>query len=151
MPVTANSAPHFDSNRAVWIGVAFSFAFVGLIWLTGELWLDPPPFAPRQDAAWFPVLWYHWQLAEPTFWTRATAWGGYILHQVIIWSLIWRAYRQGLKYTSGLHRVNIAALITNAVFIINASGAGRRMVLSVRKAGLKNLPVALMAAFTVLG
>jgi len=112
-----DSAQHFDSNRAVWLGVAFSLAFVALIWLTGELWLDPPPFAERKDAAWFPVLWYYWQLAEPTVWTRATAWGGYILHQVIIWSLIWRAQRDGLKYTSGLHRVNVAALITNAVFI----------------------------------
>jgi len=106
-----------DSSRAVWLGVAFSFAFVALIWLTGELWLDPPPFAPRQEAAWFPIMWYHWQLEEPTFWTHASAWIGYALHQVIIWSLIWRAQRQGLKYTSGLHGINIAALITNAVFI----------------------------------
>lgn len=115
--MSSESTHSFDSNRAVWFGVAFSLAFVGLIWLTGELWLDPPPFAPRQKAAWFPVMWYQWQLDAPTFWTRATAWGGYILHQAIIWALIWRAQHIGLKYTSGLHRINIAALATNALFI----------------------------------
>ena len=113
----AGSPQYIESIRAVWLGILFSLAFVALIWLSGALWLDPPPFAPRQDAAWFPPLWYHWQLAEPTFWTRASVWLGYTLHQVIIWSLIWRAQQQGLQYTSRLHGFNIAALITNAAFI----------------------------------
>ncbi len=77
--MSMDSAQNLDSNRAVWLGVAFSLAFVALIWLAGELWLDPPPFAERKDAAWFPVLWYHWQLAEPTFWTRASVWIGQAL------------------------------------------------------------------------
>ena len=78
-------------NRALWLAIAFSFAFVGLIWLTGELWLEPPPFAARQRGAIMPMMWYPWQLAVPTVWTRASAWILYGFHQVIIWYLIWRA------------------------------------------------------------
>jgi hypothetical protein len=106
-----------NANRALWFAIACSFAFVGLIWLTGELWLEPPPFAERQRGAIMPMMWYPWQLAEPTFWTRASAWIGYGLHQVIIWYLIWRAQTGDYKYSSNLHWFNIAALVTNAVFI----------------------------------
>ena len=104
-------------NRALWLAIAFSFAFVGLIWLTGELWLEPPPFAERQRGAIMPMMWYPWQLAEPTFWTRASAWILYGCHQVSIWYLIWRAQTGDSKYSSNLHWFNIAALITNAIFI----------------------------------
>jgi hypothetical protein len=104
-------------NRALWFGIAVSFGFVGLIWLTGELWLEPPPFAERQPAAIMPQMWYLWQLAEPSVWTRASAWIAYGLHQVIIWYLIWRAQTGDYKYSSNLHWFNIAALATNAIFI----------------------------------
>jgi hypothetical protein len=115
MDITADKS--ISSTKALWFGIAFSFLFVGLIWLSGELWLDPPAFAERQRAAWFPVMWYHWQLAEPTFWTRASVWAGYIAHQVIIWSLIWRAQRAKSGYSKNLHWFNVAALGTNALFI----------------------------------
>ena len=108
-----DSAQHFDSNRAVWLGVAFSLAFVALIWLTGELWLDPPPFAERKDAAWLPVLWYYWQLAEPDFWTRFSAWSLYALHQLGLWGLIAWAQIRRPGYTATLHPVNIIAIAFN--------------------------------------
>ncbi len=104
-------------NRALWFTIALSFAFVGLIWLTGQLWLDPPEFAARQRGAIVPRMWYPWQLAEPTFWSRASAWIAYGLHQVAIWYLIWRAQAGSYKYSSNLHWFNVAALVTNAVFI----------------------------------
>jgi hypothetical protein len=62
--------------------------------------------------------WYYWKLPEPTFWSRATAWGGYFLHQIALWWLIYRAQSQKLKYTTGLHRINVIALATNAFFIV---------------------------------
>jgi hypothetical protein len=105
-------------NRALWFGIAMSFGFVGLIWLTGELWLRPPPFAERQEAAIMSQMWYLWQLAEPTFGSRASAWIAYTLHQVIIWYLIWRAQTGDYKYSSNLHWFNIAALGANALFIL---------------------------------
>jgi hypothetical protein len=113
-----SNANAIDVNRALWFGIAISFGFVGLIWFTGELWLEPPPFAERQKAAIMPQMWYLWQLAEPTFWTRASAWIAYGLHQIIIWYLIWRAQTSSFRYSSKLHWFNIAALCTNALFIL---------------------------------
>jgi len=96
----------------LWAGIIFSFAFTGLIWVLGP-YLPPIDFLPDSGASW-----YYWKLPEPTFWSRATAWGGYLLHQVALWWLIFRAQSQRLKYTDGLHRLNIVALATNAFFIV---------------------------------
>lgn len=97
---------------ALWVGIIFSFAFTGLIWVLGP-YLPQIDFLPDSGASW-----YYWKLPEPTFWSRATAWGGYLLHQVALWWLIFRAQSQKLKYTNGLHRVNVLALATNAFFIV---------------------------------
>ena len=109
-----------ESSKALWLGIIFSFAFTALIWLAGEFWMDPDRFAqfsPRKIAALIPQMWYLWQLDEPTFWTRATAWGGYIAHNLVIWFLIWKAQSSNSKYTSNLHRFNVYALVANAFFI----------------------------------
>jgi len=109
------------SSKALWFGIAFSFAFTGLIWLAGEYWMDPDRYAyfsPRKIAAVFPQVWYLWQLNEPTVWTRTTAWGGYIAHNLVIWYLIWKAQSSNAKYSSKLHRFNIYALSANAFFIV---------------------------------
>jgi len=42
------TAKTIDVNRALWFGIAISFGMVRLIWLSGELWLEPPAFAERQ-------------------------------------------------------------------------------------------------------
>ena len=107
-----------DVNRALWLGIFVSVGFVGLIWLTGELWLNPPEFAAKQPAAIVERMWYPWQMAEPTVWTRLSAWGFYALHQIIIWYLIWKATHSEAKYSANLHWFNIAALATNAIFIL---------------------------------
>ncbi len=62
-------------------------------------------------------FWYKWQLAEPTFWTRFTAWGGYASHQIAAWSIIWYAQHKKPKYSNNLHDFNIIALLINAVFV----------------------------------
>jgi len=109
-----------ESSKALWLGILFAFAFTGLIWFVGEFWMDPERFAefsPRRLAAVLPQMWYLWQLNEPTVWTRATAWGGYIAHNLVIWYLIWRAQSANSRYTSKLHRFNVYALLANALFI----------------------------------
>lgn len=63
------------------------------------------------------ATWYYWKLATPTFWSAATAWGGYLLHQLFMWWTIVAAKRGKLKYSSGLHNINIVALIGNAAFV----------------------------------
>ena len=101
-----------DSSTALWGGILFSFVFTALIWYAGGHWLSPGALTPER-----PGFWYEWQLQDPTFWTRATAWGGYLLHQVSIWWLIWTAQKERPGYSRGLHRFNVLALGVNAGFI----------------------------------
>jgi hypothetical protein len=117
---SATTTTHFDSTRAVWLGIAFSLGFTLLIWFAGEYWQDPnryDTFSERKEAFLLPQIWYLWQLGEPTIWTRASAWLGYAAHNIVIWYLIWKAQSSDLKYTSTLHRVNVLALLANAFFI----------------------------------
>ena len=99
-------------TRALWGGIAFSLIFTGMIWWAGGR-LDSISLLPDQGASW-----YYWKLPSPTFWTRATAWGLYLAHQFAIWGLIFYAQKNKLKYTTGLHKVNLLALGVNAVFIL---------------------------------
>lgn len=110
IPSTKNNT--LTSSKALWGGVIFSFLFTGLIWLLRGA-IPAVDFLPDQGASW-----YYWKLPEPTFWSRATAWGGYLLHQVAIWGLIYTAQKAKTKYTNGLQRINIMALAINAVFIV---------------------------------
>jgi hypothetical protein len=98
--------------RALLIGIAGSLVFVGLIWLLGPK-LDTIQLAPDQGASW-----YYWKLPNPTFWTRASAWGFYLLHQFSLWGLIYYAQTKVKKYSTKLHLVNYAALGVNAFFIL---------------------------------
>lgn len=112
-----NRVSSLSANRALWFGITFAFAFTGLIWLSGELWLDRPEFAERQRGAIMPMMWYLWQAAEPVFGTRFSAWTLYGLHQIAIWYLIWRAQSDAPSYSTHLHWFNVAALGVNALFI----------------------------------
>ncbi len=62
---------------ALFGGALFSLLFTGLIWWLGGR-LSSQPLLPDQGASW-----YYWKLPNPTFWSQATAWGFYLLHQVI--------------------------------------------------------------------
>ncbi len=106
-----STTKRFDT-RALWGGIAFSLVFTALIWWAGAR-LDSISLLPDQGASW-----YYWKLPSPTFWTRATAWGLYLAHQLSIWGLIFYAQKHRPKYTTGLHKVNLLALGINAVFIL---------------------------------
>lgn len=114
MAANVQSTPKnmLTSSKALWGGVIFSFLFTGLIWLLRGA-IPSIDFLPDQGASW-----YYWKLPEPTFWSRATAWGSYMFHQVAIWGLIYFGQKNKTKYTNGLHRLNIVALAVNAVFIV---------------------------------
>lgn len=109
MPATTKSR---QDLIALWGGIVFSFAFTALIWALAPR-LDSIPLLPDQGAAW-----YYWKLPNPTFWSRATSWGFYLLHQIALWSLIYYAQTRGTKYSGRLHRVNVLALGLNAFFIV---------------------------------
>ena len=105
------STTRFDI-LALWIGILFSLLFTGLIWWLGPL-LDKVQLAPDQGASW-----YYWKLPNPTFWTRVTAWGFYLLHQFSLWGLIYYAQTRVKKYSTNLHKLNYLALGANAFFIL---------------------------------
>jgi hypothetical protein len=98
--------------RALYAGIVISLIFTGLIWWGGRF-LENIRLLPDQGASW-----YYWKLPEPTFWTRATAWGFYALHQVGLWGLIYFAQTRVNKYSRKLHQVNFWALGWNAFFIL---------------------------------
>lgn len=116
-PATAASSPSAAALeradvRVLWGGILFSLLFTALIWVAGQR-LAAVPHLPDSGP-----LWYYWILPTPTFWTRATAWGLYLAHQVALWGLIYYAQTRPHRYTTGLHKVNIVALAVNALFIV---------------------------------
>ena len=114
VPESANDAPRaqgLNSVWALWGGVTFSAAFTWLIWAVSDR-LQTIDHLPDQGASW-----YFWILPEPTFGTRAVAWGLYVAHQCASWATIRYAQSRVRRYTNGLHPVNVAALAINATFI----------------------------------
>lgn len=109
----ATSHPSISSTRVLWAGVAFSAFFTALVWAL-DYRLQGIELLPDTGASW-----YYWKLPAPTFWTRATSWGFYLAHQLVIWGIVYYAqlYRKH-RYTNGLHRANIWALAANAFFIL---------------------------------
>ena len=97
--------------RALWIGIAVSWVATFLVWALGGA-LEKIPHVEDSGASW-----YCWQLIDPTFWSRATAWGFYSLHQIAFWAIIFMAQRHRPGYTGKLHPTNVAALAVNAAFI----------------------------------
>lgn len=108
---TQLSSPRMGSY-ALWGGVLFSLVFTAIIYVAGQR-LQAVPHLP--DAG---VDWYYWRLVEPSMAARITAWGGYLLHQVVMWGLIYYAQTRVGKYTQGLHKVNVVALGANALFTL---------------------------------
>jgi hypothetical protein len=109
---TASTRADQPSYLALWGGIVFSLAFSALIWWAGQR-LASVPHLPDTGPSW-----YYWKLPQPNFWARATAWGFYLAHQFAIWGLIYYAQRARARYTTGLHRFNVAALAANAFFIL---------------------------------
>lgn len=103
--------PLRKDNLALFGGILFSLLYTALIFLlSNRLSVD---FAPDTGFAH-----YFWKLPEPTVWSRLSVWGLYFVHQIAIWWCIFYAQKNKLKYTSGLHPLNIWALGINAVFAL---------------------------------
>ncbi len=107
----AAKAPRRDVI-GLWAGIAFGLLFTGLIAWAGAR-LDAIELLPDQGAAW-----YYWKLPEPTFWTRLSAWGLYLAHQLTAWGLIYYAQTRVRRYTTGLQPINWIAMGTTALFIL---------------------------------
>ena len=88
---TTNTFQHVSgANSALWLGVLFCAVLTGLIWLLGDR-LAAFPKLPDQG-----TLWYYWKLSNPTWVTRLSAWGLYLVHQIANFALIRKAQRAQL-------------------------------------------------------
>ena len=105
-------APRRTDVLALWAGILFSFIFTGVIWLAGR-WLADVPHLPDSGPSW-----YYWRMVQTTTWARVTAWGLYLLHQFAAWGLIYYAQTRVKKFTPGLQKINVIALIGTAFFIL---------------------------------
>lgn len=71
-------------------------------------------FAPDQG-----FNWYFWKRPDPDTWSRASAWGAYVAHQIFIWGVIaWaQAHRDDLRDRNRMHPLNWIALGGTAFFV----------------------------------
>lgn len=60
---------------------------------------------------------YPWRLTDPTFMSHLTAWVGYLLHNILVWAIIYKAKQESPKYKFGMQWFNWALLAVNAIFI----------------------------------
>lgn len=110
------AANQIEDRKALDWGIIFtviiSLSIVAIgVWLTNYELAEPDPAMGG--------FFYEWQLANPTFWSRATAWVGFALHNLLIWGTIyWAQECSSRKYTSTLKPVNVIALGINGVFIV---------------------------------
>lgn len=100
------------AHLTLWGGILFSILFTALIAWAGQR-LETVELLPDFGAAW-----YYWRLPNPTLWTRLTAWGFYLAHQLAAFSLIYYAQTRVKQYTPGLHPINLIALGVNAFFVL---------------------------------
>lgn len=61
---------------------------------------------------------YPWRLAAPNSAALITAWGAYLLHNIIVWGIIYFAQRQQPKFSNNLSWFNWALIATNVGFIL---------------------------------
>lgn len=99
-------------RRILLLGVAASALLTFGVWLGGFRLADQP-LLPDRGASW-----YEWKLPDPTVWTRLSAWGGYVAHQLVAWALIYYAQTRVRSYSRTLHPVNVVALLANLGFIV---------------------------------
>jgi hypothetical protein len=59
---------------------------------------------------------YPWRLTEPNAAAHLTAWGGYLLHNLIAWAIIYFAQRQKPKFGNDLRWFNWAMIGVNIAF-----------------------------------
>ncbi len=100
-------------------GAAFSWSIAGAAALTALVWALEPllmavPHLPDKGAAW-----YFWQTvpANRSLLSHITPWIGYALHQVSVFFIVILMMKEK-AHPGKLSRLNIAALATNAFFIL---------------------------------
>jgi hypothetical protein len=99
------------ATKAFTLAILVAAGLAGLILALDPL-LDSVPHPPDQGS-----WWYFWQLSDPTIITRASAWIGYLLHQVSLWVIVVLMMKEK-PHPGKLSRLNVAALLANLAFIL---------------------------------
>ncbi len=94
-------------------GVLISAAFTAVIGLTAAN-LSGFQIVGHTGIAFY----YPWQLTEPNAAARLTAWTGYLLHNLIVWAIIFFAQRERSKFRNDLRWFNWAMIATHLMFIV---------------------------------
>ena len=94
-------------------GLLISAAFTAVIGLTAAN-LSGFQIVGQTDI----LFYYPWQLTEPNAAARLTAWTGYLLHNIIIWAIIFFAQRERSKFRNDLRWFNWSIIVTHLVFIV---------------------------------
>ena len=97
----------------VWSLAVFIAALLTASILLLQPQLSQVVLLPDQGASW-----YFWKRTDPNFASQATAWGGYLVHQLFIWGIIsWAQRNRGkLQDRTKMHAVNWVALVGTAAF-----------------------------------
>lgn len=104
------SNKHNTDKHFLWIMIAISISFTGFIWVLAP-YLPSINFAPDTG-----YLHYFWKLPNPNFWSHFTSWGGYILHQVIAWVILYLAQKNPKPFDDKLNKYNYWMLGTHVIF-----------------------------------
>eukprot|EP01080_Neovahlkampfia_damariscottae_P006834 gene6834-10999_t len=114
-----------DRNSLV-LNLLLSFIFLVIVYFAGNFRNWNSPFATNSDSRFSPkpeknpTSHYFWQLKpeEVTFWSTASYWICYSLHQLFIWCCIYYSQMKKTKYSTKLHGINIIMIIGNIIFHI---------------------------------
>jgi hypothetical protein len=103
-------AAPIDSRDLLLPGAGASLLGCGLIYLgSRRLRVEYAPHSGKAGE-------YLWRLAQPSSGSRASAWLGYTLHQLALWSCIYIGQRRALRYSRTVRRLNWVALGLNIGF-----------------------------------
>ena len=100
------------TRNTIFVGTVLAAVLTSIIAMTGARLAGFVIVGPTVPFA------YPWRLVEPTVVARITAWGGYVLHNLFVWGVIYAARRERPRYQVGFRWQNWAMLAGNGVFII---------------------------------
>ena len=100
-------------NKVFFLSLAIAVLATASL-LTLRPFISGVEFAPDQG-----FNWYYWKRPDPDFWSRASMWAGYVLHQIFLWGLIWwgKANRDKWRDRTSIHPINWIALAGTAFFV----------------------------------
>lgn len=98
------------TNKYIFSGVLVSAALTAVIGLTAA------NLSGFQIVGHTVAFAYPWRLTEPNALARLTAWGGYLLHNILAWGIIYFAQREKPKYGNNLRWFNWWMIAVNIVF-----------------------------------